>query len=521
MSLRQQQIAVFLATVLVVFGLFAAGVWLIAQRLTTEATLQTALLMAQQVEVALADSLRERPVPQPRTSQTAPQKSFWSFLGNVFPGNKPAPKPQPVPIRPPSRTAEVTGLMRAFIDRSGGIEAMWVINADGKILYSSMGHKKGEALEAELYENLRQGLTTINAKAADGAKYYDILVPLQMPTGVKGPGGLRVWINPADWGELLSGIWRQLTLLFVLSGAVALVSALLTTTLYTRRFRLIAETLRQAEAGTYRARPDYSSRDEIGKSLDLIDRLVMKQRKTTAPPTPLQRLAIAARTLAHEVRTPLNSLAIHLEVLRNGLKPGDPDSSQRSIAALDSSVRQVERLVREFSDYSAPVTMERKSVDVSEVLAASIAGIAPVCQSQNIKLAKEVPPGPWHAQGDATRLRQSFDNVLRNAMEAQPDGGEIHVVAKIEQTHLTIDISDSGPGIPQDRRAELFEFGKTTKPGGSGIGLPLSQLIVEAHGGSLNYYDGNGAAGATFRFTIPLEEDNHATQAVNSIDRRR
>jgi signal transduction histidine kinase len=521
MSLRQQQIAVFLATVLVVFGLFAAGAWLIAQRLTAEATLQTALLMAQQVEIALADSLRARPAPQPKTTPSAPEPSFWSFLGNIFPGTKPAPKPQPAPVRPPSRTAEVTGLMRAFVDRSGGIEAMWVINAEGKVLYSSMGHQKGEALEPELHESLRQGLTTINAKASGGSKFYDILVPLQMPAGVKGPGGLRVWINPADWGELLSGMWRQLTLLFVLSGAVALVSAFLTTALYTRRFRLIADTLRRAEAGTYRARPHYSPRDEIGTSLDLIDRLVMKQRKTTAAPTPLQRLAVAARTLAHEVRTPLNSLAIHLEVLRNGLKPGDPDSSQRSIAALDSSVRQVERLVREFSDYSAPVGMERKPFDVSEVLAASLDTIAPACEAQNITLLKDLPPGPWPVQGDATRLRQSFDNLLRNAMEAQPNGGKIHVVARKDGNHLTIDISDSGPGVPRERRAELFEFGKTTKPGGSGIGLPLSQLIAEAHGGSLDYEDRNGAAGATFRFTLPLEENNHGTQAAHRSDRRR
>ena len=60
--------------------------------------------------------------------------------------------------------------------------------------------------------------------------------------------------------------------------------------------------------------------------------------------------------------------------------------------------------------------------------------------------------------------------------------------------------------MPPDRRGELFEFGKTTKPGGSGIGLPLSQLIVESHGGSLIYRDRNDATGgATFRVTLPLE----------------
>ncbi len=511
MSLRQQQVAVFLATVMLIFGLFAAGVWLIAQRLTTEATLQTALLMARQVEIALADSLRHRPViVQSRT--TRPQSSsFWSFLGDIFPGGSSRTKTQTT-IQTPSRHAEVKGLMRAFVDRSGSIEAMWVLNADGKVLYSS-----AEADTKEVYgtltlpESVRRGVTTINSLTHGKASYYDVLVPLQMPAGVRGPGGLRLWINPADWTELLAGMWRQLILLFALGGGVALLSAFLTTALYTRRFRLISETLRQAEAGTYAARPEYASHDEVGTSLDLIDRLVMKQRNSGGAPAPVQRLAVAARTLAHEVRTPLNALAIHLEVLRtNAQASAESDAAgiqqQRSIAALDSSIRQVDRLIRDFTDYSAPVGMEKKPIDVADVLRASLEAVESACIAQKIGILPELAVGPWYAKGDATRLRQAFDNLLRNAMEAQPDGGEIHVAAKKNQTVLTIDISDLGPGVSPERRSELFEFGKTTKAGGSGIGLPLSQLIVEAHGGALTYQERNGnGAGAMFRLTLPIE----------------
>ena len=318
MSLRQQQIAVFFGTVIVIFGIFAGGVWLIAQRLTTEATLQTAILMARQVEIALADSLQATPRA---TRKDCPVTAIFLLLETSWVTFSPvvgrAPKTQYIPGRPASRQAEVKGLMEAFVNRSGSIEAMWVLNADGKVLYSSSGQEKGEALtDPKLISSLRRGDTTINSKPQGKSIYYDVLVPLQMPAGVQGPGGLRLWINPADWTEMLSGLWRQMTLLFALGGGVALLSAFLTTALYTRRFRLISETLRQAEAGTYQARPQYRSHDEVGTSLDLIDRLVMKQRKNVGAPAPMQRLAIAARTLAHEVRTPLNALAIHLEVLR-------------------------------------------------------------------------------------------------------------------------------------------------------------------------------------------------------------
>ena len=494
---------------MVIFGILGLGIWLIAQRLTTEATLQTALLMARQVEIALADSLRERSiVVQPRQDQRSPA-SFWDFLGNLLPGNKPG-KSSSGPLRyTPPRHAEVKGLMQAFLDRSASIEAMWVVNAEGRLLYSSVdGDRNKQAAAEPLLDRLRAGETIINARRQGNIDYYDIWVPLQMPTGVRSPGGLRLWINPADWTGLLTGLGRQFILLFALGGAVALVSAFLTTALYTRRFRLISETLRQAEAGTYAARPHYASHDEVGASLDLIDRLVMKQRKNVGVPAPVQRLAIAARTLAHEVKTPLNALAIHLEVLRKKLTAVDDADvqSQRSLSALDSSMRQVDRLVRDFTDYSAPVTMERKLIDVAEVLGTSLDAVGSACTAKKINLTADLAPGPWPLQGDATRLRQSFDNLLRNAMEAQPGGGAIRVSANRNDNELIVDISDAGPGIPPERRAELFEFGKTTKVGGNGIGLPLSQLIVESHGGSLVYEDRNGnGSGATFRVTLPLE----------------
>lgn len=511
MSLRQQQIAVFSGTLVVIFGILGAGIWLIAQRLTTEATLQTALLMARQVEIALADSLRERPVIVQREQQAQRSRtSFWDFLGNVIDGRRPAPAETTTTTTTrynAPRHDDVRGLMRAFVDRSASIEAMWVVNGEGQLLYTSVTSERDKVPASSMVMAiLRKGETITRTKRQGKSDFYDVWVPLQMPKGVRGPGGLRLWLNPADWTGLLSGLGRQLSLLFVLGGAVALIAAFLTTTLYTRRFRLIADTLRQAEAGTYAARPHYGSQDEVGASLDLIDRLVMKQRKNVGAPAPVQRLAIAARTLAHEVKTPLNALAIHLEVLRNKIA-GDDDGdaqSQRSITALDSSIRQVDRLVREFTDYSAPVTMEKKSIDVAEVLHSSLEAIGSSCQAKKISLSKDVPAGPWQVAGDATRLRQTFDNLLRNAMEAQPDGGEIVVRAKADDSQLTIDISDAGPGVPPEQRAEIFEFGKTTKATGSGIGLPLSQLIVESHGGALVYQERNGR-GATFRVQLPRE----------------
>ena len=502
MSLRRKQVGVFLATVVVIFGIFAAILLLIAQRLTTEATLQTALLLARQVEIALADSLRQQTVTPPPSRTT----SFWGFLGNLFPGRA-AAKPGPA-----SRRTGVTGLMRAYVDRSGSIEAMWVLNPEGKVLYSSRGREETRSVtDPTLLQNLRQGITTITSRREEKSTYYDVVVPLQMPEGARGPGGLRLWINPADWTELLSGLWRQLTLLFVLAGGVALLGALWTTTLYTRRFRLIRDVLRQAEAGTYQARPRYADQDEVGTSLDLIDRLVMKQRGAGESPTPVQRLAVAAQTLAHELKNPLNAMAVHLELLRptpsdSEAQPASDEQQRKSLAALQAGIHQVSQLVHDFTDYTAPVTLERQTLDVATVLKASLDAATAQCALQEISLTADLPPGPWLLRGDPTRLRQAFDNLLRNALEAQPNGGSICVTGQRSQNRLTLLFTDAGTGIPLEQRSTLFDFGHSTKHGGTGLGLPLSQLIVEAHGGTLQYEEGTRSPrGATFRLTLPLD----------------
>ena len=77
---------------------------------------------------------------------------------------------------------------------------MWVLNAEGKILYSSVGQENADAgRDRQVHESLRRGVTMINSRRQGKSTYYDVLVPLQMPEGVHGPGGLRLWINPADW----------------------------------------------------------------------------------------------------------------------------------------------------------------------------------------------------------------------------------------------------------------------------------------------------------------------------------
>jgi signal transduction histidine kinase len=164
----------------------------------------------------------------------------------------------------------------------------------------------------------------------------------------------------------------------------------------------------------------------------------------------------------------------------------------------------VDQLLRDFADYSTPVTLERQPLDLAQVLESSVEAMLAQCTAQRVAVTVDLPAGPWMLEGDAIRLRQAFDNLLRNAVEAQPHGGAVQVTGERNGSQITLRFKDDGPGIPPERIATIFDFGQSTKPGGSGIGLSLSQLIVEAHGGTLQYEENGSDGGAIFRLTLPL-----------------
>jgi signal transduction histidine kinase len=102
------------------------------------------------------------------------------------------------------------------------------------------------------------------------------------------------------------------------------------------------------------------------------------------------------------------------------------------------------------------------------------------------------------------RMKQVFINLVTNAIQASPKGGEVVVSNYANGNSLAIDVSDCGCGIPTDKRLEIFSPFFTTKKEGTGLGLPIVKKIVEAHRGSVEIFD-NPGKGITFRVTIPIE----------------
>jgi signal transduction histidine kinase len=206
--------------------------------------------------------------------------------------------------------------------------------------------------------------------------------------------------------------------------------------------------------------------------------------------------------VAHEIKNPLNSIALRLEMLRSQVA-GEESGTESEIAILSEEVTRLDRVVRTFLDFNRPVEMALEDVDLAEVVAEIVHLLEPEAARGGIRIGYARPSTAVVVNGDSGLLRQAVMNVAVNAIEAMSGGGSLTFeIARSPET-CTLAIGDTGPGIPPESREKIFQLYYTTKPHGSGIGLAMTFRAVQLHGGTIEI-EGEAGRGTTFRITLPL-----------------
>jgi signal transduction histidine kinase len=206
--------------------------------------------------------------------------------------------------------------------------------------------------------------------------------------------------------------------------------------------------------------------------------------------------------VAHEIKNPLNSIALRLELLKSRVLPEVPDAEEE-LSIIAQEITRLDRVVRTFLDFTRPVDLQSTDLDLGALVQEVLTLMAPEAASRKVDIAWSPPQPPAAISGDADLLKQAVLNVCRNALESMPNGGKMTVEVARESSEWVLSVADTGPGIPEEEREKIFQLYYSTKPQGSGIGLAMTFRALQLHGGSIEV-GGNPGGGTQFRMRLPV-----------------
>ncbi len=209
----------------------------------------------------------------------------------------------------------------------------------------------------------------------------------------------------------------------------------------------------------------------------------------------LAALGYLSAGMAHEIRNPLNSIALFTQLLKQGIE----DEEQREY--LDKTLKEVERIdgiIRRLVDAAGRSRSIQPAVQVDRVIAAALEVFAPQIEARRITVNLQclTPPPPMKA--DPAELEQIFTNLFLNALEEMPPGGRLSIAVTSDDGRIVVRVSDTGGGIGSDLLETVFEPFFTTKNRGTGIGLPVVRRIARLYHGDVTI-EQTSAQGTTFR----------------------
>jgi signal transduction histidine kinase len=301
-----------------------------------------------------------------------------------------------------------------------------------------------------------------------------------------------------------------------LMGAVVLVALILLTAVFAARS--IGEPLREVasaaqrlgQRGTYEP-IRHTGAGEVGLLVDSFNRMAedLRQSRTEVERLHAQDLERAqqlatvgelASGVAHEIRNPLTGVLGAIELATKRLPPGDP--ARPLLAEAERQLQRIAGTTTQLLRYARPPELREVVVDANLLVERAERVVQQRAERGGVQVAVETAPAGADVRVDPELMVQVLVNLMLNGIEAGPADRWLRVQVRRQEAGVTISVADTGPGVPANLRDKIFRPFFTSKPEGTGLGLPISRQIVLRHGGSLHYENTPGG-GATFVVTLP------------------
>ena len=238
----------------------------------------------------------------------------------------------------------------------------------------------------------------------------------------------------------------------------------------------------------------------------MVDReLELWQERTQQLQLQYAELAQIAGSLAHEIKNPLSVIRMNMELVEEELIDAESPRERRvwtKIQTVHDQCVRLERLLNDFLKFAKLRDLELSVGALNKQITSVLDMYEAQAQSQNVEIVRYLDPELPAMRMDVETLQAALANLIKNALESMPGGGEITVRTHLTPSGIAMDLIDTGCGMSEDTALNMFTAFYTTKPAGSGLGLPMARKVVRAHGGRIGVESEEGH-GTKFTLEFP------------------
>jgi signal transduction histidine kinase len=439
------------------------------------------------------------------------------------------------------QTLEVQRILEE-IARDPDVEQILIFDNQGTILRSSKPELVGRRLDRDrLSRYVVQPDVSVTGQYVDGELVQSVVKKIRnrpecfachgSAPGVIGT--LHVDMSFRRTQAQIAEMERSAAWTVILAAAaLAAGGGLLMTRLVDRRITRLVQAMAKVEGGDLETRANLGTRDELGRLADSFNAMVEKLKAARAEievyhqhrldrAERLATLGEIAASLAHEIKNPLAGIAGAVQVMADELPEADP--RKEIMHEILTQVHRLDRTVQDLLAFARPGKPDVEPCDIHQVLDRVLILLTENPEAKQMRVVRAYQPGLPRVHGDGKQLRQVFLNLILNAVQAMPAGGQITLRTAVHNGSgaggaetsapgpmVEVAVTDTGSGIPPNILKDLFTPFLTTKRRGTGLGLSVSRRIVEDHGGWITAESPAGQ-GATFRVFLPVESSSHRT----------
>lgn len=443
--------------------------------------------------------------------------------GVTLPGNspswRPGLEPQERPVRD-LRSHRVIGTIRlqpileamiptTIIDAGFGDrgEGAIIDRSSGRVLWhpetSTVPRQAGEIFGKEFaLATIAGARGSFRYRAGDDMRVASYASLASLPWTVVMSGAVSEFAAPFEQ------VGRSTMLLFIIVAFLATLAFSVLLRRTTRSLEALTGAASQVGQGNFAPSLPPPGADEVGRLSAAFSGMVTRIRDMMEEVRVSRQLAVLgefAAQLSHEVRNPLTSIKLNLQKIERTQREGAP--AEAMARPLEIALREVDRLdgvVRGVLHLARMDGGERRPVSLHVLVSEAVELVGDQARAQRVAITTNLAAPRDVVTVDATRIKGALLNLLINGLEAMPAGGNLAIASTGNDESIRLVVSDTGPGIAADQRTAIFRPFATTKPGGTGLGLPLARRALEEHGGTIVADENAGARGARIVLTLPV-----------------